>query len=421
MSGSKPYSKLFIVLVLCLFVSLATWSTTMHLDMVAVAEGEVFPRGRVKKVQHFEGGIVEKIFVKDGDLVSKGDALIKLQLGAVRVNVFDLESQYRALSRKLLRLEAEEEGRVPDFGSAKTDLDRVFIDNESAIYEARVNQVRSTMTVFDQKIGQSIFSIDENKSRIRGIRRSLELLHEQMDSVKRLYSERLVTKADYLELKNQITLLDSQLQELESVELRLFSVRDEAIEKKETEWSEIRKRWSEEKVKVTNNLARLDDQLKPARDIRRRETIKSPVAGIVKNSVTTTIGGVVGAGAVLLEVVPNDGDLVVIAKLDPIDVASVKERMGAVIKLSALNFLEYGTISGLVRRVAPDSTRENGNPPYYQVEIELDETVLRKNNQEFKIVPGMIVSVDIKTGEKSVLQYFIEPIFKSLNNSFSAN
>ena len=421
MSGSKTYSKLFIVLVLCLFVSLATWSTTMHLDMVAVAEGEVFPRGRVKKVQHFEGGIVEKIFVKDGDLVSKGDALIKLQLGAVRVNVFDLESQYRALSRKLLRLEAEEEGRVPDFGSAKTDLDRVFIDNESAIYEARVNQVRSTMTVFDQKIGQSIFSIDENKSRIRGIKRSLELLHEQMDSVKRLYSERLVTKADYLELKNQITLLDSQLQELESVELRLFSVRDEAIEKKETEWSEIRKRWSEEKVKVTNNLARLDDQLKPARDIRRRETIKSPVAGIVKNSVTTTIGGVVGAGAVLLEVVPNDGDLVVIAKLDPIDVASVKERMRAVIKLSALNFLEYGTISGLVRRVAPDSTRENGNPPYYQVEIELDETALHKGTQEFKIVPGMIVSVDIKTGEKSVLQYFIEPIFKSLNNSFSAN
>ena len=102
MSGSKTYSKLFIVLVLCLFMSLATWSTTMHLDMVAVAEGEVFPRGRVKKVQHFEGGIVEKIFVKDGDLVSKGDALIKLQLGAVRVNVFDLESQYRALSRKLL-------------------------------------------------------------------------------------------------------------------------------------------------------------------------------------------------------------------------------------------------------------------------------------------------------------------------------
>ncbi len=421
MSGSKTYSKLFIVLVLCLFMSLATWSTTMHLDMVAVAEGEVFPRGRVKKVQHFEGGIVEKIFVKDGDLVSKGDALIKLQLGAVRVNVFDLESQYRALSRKLLRLEAEEEGRVPNFGPAKTDLDRVFIDNESAIYEARVNQVRSTMTVFDQKIGQSIFSIDENKSRIRGIKRSLELLHEQMDSVKRLYSERLVTKADYLELKNQITLLDSQLQELESVELRLFSVRDEAIEKKETEWSEIRKRWSEEKVKVTNNLARLDDQLKPARDIRKRETIKSPVAGIVKNSVTTTIGGVVGAGAVLLEVVPNDGDLVVIAKLDPIDVASVKERMRAVIKLSALNFLEYGTISGLVRRVAPDSTRENGNPPYYQVEIELDETALRKGNQEFKIVPGMIVSVDIKTGEKSVLQYFIEPIFKSLNNSFSAN
>ena len=323
MSGSKTYSKLFIVLVLCLFMSLATWSTTMHLDMVAVAEGEVFPRGRVKKVQHFEGGIVEKIFVKDGDLVSKGDALIKLQLGAVRVNVFDLESQYRALSRKLLRLEAEEEGRVPNFGPAKTDLDRVFIDNESAIYEARVNQVRSTMTVFDQKIGQSIFSIDENKSRIRGIKRSLELLHEQMDSVKRLYSERLVTKADYLELKNQITLLDSQLQELESVELRLFSVRDEAIEKKETEWSEIRKRWSEEKVKVTNNLARLDDQLKPARDIRKRETIKSPVAGIVKNSVTTTIGGVVGAGAVLLEVVPNDGDLVVIAKLDPIDVASL--------------------------------------------------------------------------------------------------
>jgi membrane fusion protein, adhesin transport system len=421
MPSSNTYSKLFIVLVLCLFFSLATWSTTMRLDMVAVAEGEVFPRGKVKKVQHFEGGIVESIFVKDGDLVSKGDALIKLHLGAVRVNVFDLESQYKALSRKLLRLEAEEEGRVLDFGPGKTELDRVFIDNETAIYEARADQIRSIMTVLDQKIGQSTFAIDENKSRIRGVERSLELLHQQLDSTKRLYSERLVTKADYLELKNQITLLDSQLQELESVELRLLSVRDEAIEQKESEWSEIRKRRSEDKVKVTNNLARLDDQLKPARDIRKRETITSPVSGIVKNSVTTTIGGVVGAGAVLLEVVPNDGDLVVIAKLDPIDVASVKERMRAVIKLSALNFLEYGTISGLVRRVAPDSTREKGSPPYYQVEIELDATVLRKGDQEFKIVPGMIVSVDIKTGEKSVLQYFIEPIFKSLNNSFSAN
>ncbi len=421
MSDSKTYSKLFIVLVLCLFGSLAMWSKTMHLDMVAVAEGEVTPRGKVKKVQHFEGGIVEKIFVKDGDLVSKGDALIKLQLGAIRVNVFDLESQYKALSRKLLRLEAEEDGRVPDFGPAKTDLDRVFIDNETAIYEARDNQVRSIMTVLDQKIGQSTFAIDENKSRIRGVERSLELLHEQLESMKRLYSERLVTKTDYLELKNQITLLDSQLQELESVELRLLSVRDEAIEKKESEWTEIRKRRSEDKVKVTNNLARLDDQLKPARDIRRRETIKSPVSGIVKNSVTTTIGGVVGAGAVLLEVVPIDGDLVVIGKLDPIDVASVKKGMRAVIKVAALNFLEYGTIKGLVRRIAPDSTREDGNPPYYQVEIELEATALRKDNQEFKVVPGMVVSVDIKTGEKSVLQYFIEPIFKSLNNSFNTN
>jgi len=415
------YSKLFIVLVLCLFSSLAVWSKTMHLDMVAVAEGEVTPRGRVKKVQHFEGGIVERIFVKDGDLVSKGDALLKLQLGAVRVNVFDLESQYKALSRKLLRLEAEEEGRVPDFGPAKTDLDKVFIDNETAIYEARDNQVRSIMTVLDQKIGQSAFAIDENKSRIRGVERSLELLDEQLVSMKRLYSERLVTKTDYLELKNQITLLESQLQELKNVELRLLSVRDEAIEKKESEWTEIRKRRSEDKVKITNNLARLDDQLKPARDIRRRETIKSPVSGIVKNSVTTTIGGVVGAGAVLLEVVPIDGDLVVIGKLDPIDVASVKKGMRAVIKVAALNFLEYGTIKGLVRRIAPDSTREDGNPPYYQVEIELEATALRKDNQEFKVVPGMVVSVDIKTGEKSVLQYFVDPIFKSLNNSFNTN
>jgi adhesin transport system membrane fusion protein len=393
----------------------------MHLDVVAVAEGEVTPRGRVKKVQHFEGGIVERIFVKDGDLVSKGDALIKLQLGAVRVNVFDLESQYKALSRKLLRLEAEEEGRVPDFGPAKTDLDKVFIDNETAIYEARAEQVRSIMTVLDQKIGQSAFAIDENKSRLRGVERSLELLDEQLESMKRLYSERLVTKTDYLELKNQITLLESQLQELKNVELRLLSVRDEAIEKKESEWTEIRKRRSEDKVKVTNKLARLDDQLKPARDIRRRETIKSPVSGIVKNSVTTTIGGVVGAGAVLLEVVPIDGDLVVIGKLDPIDVASVKKGMRAVIKVAALNFLEYGTIKGLVRRIAPDSTREDGNPPYYQVEIELEATALRKDNQEFKVVPGMVVSVDIKTGEKSVLQYFLDPIFKSLNNSFNTN
>lgn len=421
MSGSLIYSKLFIVLGVCLFGSLALWSKNMHLDMVAVAEGEVTPRGRVKNVQHFEGGIVEKIFVKDGDLVAKGDSLVKLQLGAVRVNVFDLESQYKALSRKLLRLEAEEEGRVPDFGPAITDLDRVFIENETAIYEARDNQIRSVMTVLDQKIGQSNFAIEENKSRIRGVERSLELLHDQLGSMKRLYSERLVTKIEYLELKNQITLLESQLQELKSVELRLLLVRDEAIEKKETEWSEIRKRRSEDKVKVANKLARLDDQLRPARDIRRRETIKSPVSGIVKNSVTTTIGGVVGAGSVLLEVVPTDGDLVVIAKLDPIDVANVKEGMGAVIKVAALNFLEYGTIRGLVHRIAPDSTREAGSPPYYQVEIELDATVLRKDKQEFKIVPGMVVSVDIKTGEKSVLKYFMEPIFSSLNNSFYMN
>lgn len=421
MSGSLIYSKLFIVLGVCLFGSLALWSKNMHLDMVAVAEGEVTPRGRVKNVQHFEGGIVEKIFVKDGDLVAKGDSLVKLQLGAVRVNVFDLESQYKALSRKLLRLEAEEEGRVPDFGPAITDLDRVFIENETAIYEARDNQIRSVMTVLDQKIGQSNFAIEENKSRIRGVERSLELLHDQLGSMKRLYSERLVTKIEYLELKNQITLLESQLQELKSVELRLLLVRDEAIEKKETEWSEIRKRRSEDKVKVANKLARLDDQLRPARDIRRRETIKSPVSGIVKNSVTTTIGGVVGAGSVLLEVVPTDGDLVVIAKLDPIDVANVKEGMGAVIKVAALNFLEYGTIRGLVHRIAPDSTREVGSPPYYQVEIELDATVLRKDKQEFKIVPGMVVSVDIKTGEKSVLKYFMEPIFSSLNNSFYMN
>lgn len=398
--------------------SVLAWSSYMELDIIAVVEGEVIPKSKVRNIQHLEGGIVEKIFVKEGDIVDSGDPLIKLQLGLTRINVYDLEAQHKALQRKLLRLNAEESGSVPKFPESNSKLDRVFADNEMSMYWARQRQVASTLSSLDDKIIQSKYSLEETLSRILGVQESLEILNNQLDSYQSLYALRLVTKTNYLELKNQISILQSQEKELLNVSSRLRSARDEALETKVTEQNINKRNISEARVKVTNDLARLDKQLAPARDVRNRETIVSPIPGVIKNSTVTTIGGVVPSGSVIMKIVPIDDDLIITGRLDPSDIGDVQQGLPAVVKINALNFLDYGVIDGFVDRVAPDSTRlENANP-YYEVEIKLSTNVLKRGGKLYPIVPGMISQVDIKIGTRTVIQYLVEPFIQSLNESF---
>jgi adhesin transport system membrane fusion protein len=412
------YNKLLILLMFTLTCTVLVWSSFMELDIVAVVEGEVNPESKVKTIQHLEGGIIEKIFINEGDLVSVGQPLIKLQLGLTRINVYDLEVQYKALQRKLVRLNAEATGAVPKFADGQTKLGRVFAENEMSMYRARQDQITSTLSSLDDQVTQSKYSLEETLSRMQGVKGSLKILNNQLRSTKSLYAERLVTKLDYLELKNQISILHAQEKELANTSDRLRSARDEALEKKESERIKIKREISEARVKVTNDLARLDEQLAPARDVRNRETILSPIAGVIKNLAVTTIGGVIPSGSVIMKIVPVEDELIITGRLDASNIGDVQEGMPAVIKVSALNFLDYGTIEGFVKRVAPDSTRQENADPYYEVEIKLNTNVLFRDGKRYTVVPGMLSQVDIRIGTRSVIQYLIEPFIRSLNESF---
>jgi len=404
--------------VMFLVTSAVVWAYFAQLDEVAIAPGEVIPKGQVKVIQHFEGGIIQRIHVTEGQQVSQGDPLVQLDLGASGVNREELQVQIGGLTLMRTRLNAEAFGKRLKFTREIAEAMPELVRSEREAYEGRKRQLQSTRAVLREQTRQRELEVKEVEAKRRALIKTLELARRRLDMSRDLLRDNLVPKMEHLKLESEVQSLEGDLARLKPAIPRIRASFAEAREREREELLKFRRQAVEELRKVELSIARNQELLAKATDQARRTEITSPVDGVVKNMRYHTIGGVVRAGEGIMEIVPSHENLVIEARISPVDVGYVRVGQPVVVKITTYDYARYGGLDGKVINIAADSDTDQENQQFFRVVVETDKSYLGSEPGSFPIAPGMQATVDIHTGAKSVMQYLLTPILKLKHEAF---
>lgn len=352
------------------------WSALFNIDEVSKGNGKVIPSSKEKIIQSMDGGILENIHVKEGQIVDAGQILVQLDITRTQSTVAESESKYRALLAQQSRLYAEV-NKVPLTFPSELDEFTELTSAEKRLYDSRRQQFETSM---------------------KNIRDSKSLLNRELVINSRLAKEGASSTVDVIRLKKQ--LVDLSMKESELL-------------------SDYYVRSREELSKVSAEIGSLSQIILGRKDMLSKSTIRSPVRGVVKNIEINTIGGVVPPNGELMNIVPLDDNLLIEAQISPRDIAFIHPGQAAKVKITAYDYSIYGGLDGEVVTISPDTIKDEQKPDlvYYRVYIKTDKDYLITDSaKQYFITPGMVASVDIRTGNKTVLQYLIKP-FNKINEA----
>lgn len=404
--------------VAALVVLLVGWAFLAELDEVAVAQGQVVPQGDVKVVQHLEGGIVEELLVREGDMVRAGEPLIRLALGTGAMNPGELQVQLDGFLLRRARLEAEVDGTAAAFPTEAGERRPEVLLAERRAFQTREAALKSALAVFDQQVRQSRAEAREYAAARAARREELAYSRKSLATLEDLAKDGLASRLELNEKQGEVARLAGEIASLEAAIGRAGAAEREALERKAEAVVSFRREAQAELAEVEVLVATARERLESADDQARRTTVRSPIDGIVGELRVSTIGGVVGPGQPIMEVVPAGGPLIVEARLKPSDRGFVAPGQKATVKISAYDFVRYGGLDGEVRRIAPDSRLDAEGRPYFKVVVETDRAWLGETPEAYPIGPGMQATVDIHTGRRTVADFLLRPVLKLRHEAF---
>jgi adhesin transport system membrane fusion protein len=415
----RPRSAMWLArIVALLIVLLVVWALVASLDEVAVASGQVVPQGDVKTVQHLEGGIVEELFVQEGDRVAAGQDLLRLALGVTARNPEELRVRMDGLLLKKARLEAESAGGVPEFPTDAASRRPDVLVAERRAFEARRSEFQSAIAVLTQQERQSSQEAQEFAAARDARRRERSFAEEALETLEELARDELASRLEVNQKQSDLARLVGEIQSLNAAIGRANASRSEASERKQEAGLSYRREAQGELAAVEIEIATIGERLNAADDQERRTLIQSPIAGVVGEMQVQTLGGVVGPGQSIMEIVPTGGRLVVEARLRPSDRGFVSEGQPATVKVSAYDFIRFGSLEGTVTRIAPDAAVGDDGAPYFKVIVETERSWLGEKEGDLPISAGMEATVDIQTGSRSVADFMLRPVLRLQQEAF---
>lgn len=413
-----PSWRAFAWPVMGLIVAGVIWAFWQKLPEVAVATGEVVPQGKVKTVQHLEGGIVEELFVTEGDAVRAGTPLLLLDLASSGTNMEELQVRLDSELLVRARLIAESTGTEIEFPDGLTLRRPALANAQRQAFEARKRELASTLNIMREQVKQKELETKELDARRKAVARNYKLASERLKMSKSLLTEGLTAKMEHLELEAEVESLEGELRSLQPALPKALAAVEESAQRLREGQVRFRREAQDELGKVEQNIARVNELIVQAEEQGSRAEIKSPIDGVVKNMRFNTIGGVVRPGDPILEIVPTGDNLVIEAKLNPTERGFIKKGDPAKVKISTYDFARYGGLEGIVVRVAPDASLNEDGTPYFSVIVQTDKNYLGNDVNDLPITPGMQATVDIHTGDKTVVDYLVTPILKLRHEAF---
>ncbi|KQX24465.1 HlyD family type I secretion periplasmic adaptor subunit [Variovorax sp. Root434] len=389
------------------------------METVVVAPGRVIPSDRVKSIQHLEGGIVSNVLVKEGEKVKQGQSLVEIDLGGSGLNFEELSARYAATQATRVRLMAESRGQPLKRESFAADIDESVFEGETGAYQARALEQRGVMAGAVSGLEQARSKQLEQQAKVKGLSDRLALMQKELEISEQLFSEKLVGQVEVLEKRRQAEGVRSELAVARQGVISANASITEAQAKMAEAEGRFRRRASDELATVERQFASLSEDLARARTQRSRTVVKAPSDGIVKGLRNSSPGWVVKPGESILEVVPDEDEIMVEARLNPNDRGFIEVGQPARVKITAYDYLRYGAVDGKVKLVAADADRDpaiaNG-APYYRLLISMSQSHVGRD--ENRITSGMESEVDLRVGTDPFIWYILRPVLKLRREAF---
>jgi hemolysin D len=413
----SPIGRAILWTIMLVFVAAVSWSWLSWIDIVAVAPGKIIPSGHSKIIQPFETGVIAAIHAQDGQLVRRGDVLIELDATQNRADRDRAMNEYRAALVDAARLRALVAGQPTFEPPAETDPQYVLLQQ---------HLLRDQLAEFSARIEAALQLIEQRKAAIESTRENIHRLEatvpmeaERSAAYKKLLDQQYVSKMDYLQFEQQRI---DKAQELAGQKGRLRqdqAALAEAEKNYRALISEFQQSKQAELSITETKAASLLEEVRKAGQKAELQQLVSPIDGVTQQLAVHTVGGVVTPAQPLLIVVPQDHPVEVEAQVENKDIGFVKEGQPVEVKVETFPFTLYGTIPGKVMSVSDDAVpldKEKGGLVYTS-RVSMDRATIQVEDKQIHLAPGMAVTVEIKTGQRRVMEYLLSPLLKSVKES----
>lgn len=406
------------------FVVLTGWAALAPLATAAVAVGEVVVQGHRKTVQHLEGGIIERILVREGDRVESGQVLVQLDTTQAEAALRQFSGQWDAQQALAARLAAERDGaeRVtfPAELSVRAGSDgelRLILEGQQRIFATRRAMLDNQREILGRRIGQLRAQIDGDRLQVAALSRQRVLIQSELTDALGLWRQGLMQRTRVLALQREAASLDGRVGELASA----IAAKEQAIGETQLSTASLDAERADEVAQelreVESRLAELEQKVRANRDVLARQDILAPVAGRVVDLKVFTHGGIAAPAQPLMDIVPDRDDLWVTARLSPTDIDIVHPGQPAQVVLTAFSQRVVPTLPGTLATVSADRlTDERTGQAYFTARINLDAAAL-VHLRNVSLSPGMPVQAIIVTGEQTLFHYLMAPLRASLTRA----
>ncbi len=412
--------KHMILIAVVAFVAIfIIWANWAELDEVTRGDGTVIPSSEVQKISSLEGGIVQEFFVSEGDEVEAGQILVRLSDVAAKSELGSGEARMFGLQATIARLQAEAEGEMPEFSEEIMAGAPQSVSEEMNAFRANQASISSQVTVINSQISQRQQELNELQVRSSDIRAQLNLIKDEKAMIEPLVASGSAPRLELLQLDRSIKEKETELNGVLNAIPRARAAIGEARGRINEIRSQARAQAQTELSAKLIEMNAIRQGLAGVEDRKLRAEIRSPVNGYVKDMKVYTVGGVVQPGQEFIEIVPKDDQLLVEAKINPKDIAWLYPDQKSVVKITAYDFSVYGGLDGKLVSISPDAVTDEEGNSFYNVRVLTEKNALEHKDEVLPIIPGMVASVDILTGQKTVMEYLLKPFVKTLDKAMN--
>ncbi|MDJ0685765.1 MAG: HlyD family type I secretion periplasmic adaptor subunit [Alphaproteobacteria bacterium] len=395
------------------------WASNASIDVISNGSGQVIASARPQIIQNLEGGVLSAMLVRAGDQVTAGQELARLDGTRFSSEVGEHRARKSSLTNAIAREEAllgyidafESEGPVAEYGSE-------LAPDQRRLFNARIREFNVNYVVGESQLAQRIQESAEQRSKLENLKRSLALVDERIAVFQPAVENGYVPRVRLLDLQQQQIDIETEMASINALLPKTEAAVREAQQRLAGTVATFRSEILTEISQNKRELTVLSESVRDAEDKLARTVLYSPVDGVVNIVHANTLGGTVRPGGPIIEITPVDDTILVEAKMSPSDIGFLHEGQTADVKLTAYDFSVYGSLTGAVETISADALEDEQGIQYFSVAVRVDQNALYHNGRMLPVVPGMQATVDVLTGERTVLQYLLKPITRAREESF---
>lgn len=408
-----------VLLINCGLALFILWAYMAEIEEITSGQGRVIPSSQLQVVQTLEGGIISSIQVAEGDLVEKGQILMSIDDTGFSSKLGELKQKESSQRAERERLLAEADLKdVLEFPKQLKLENPIAVSAELQVFNTRRLQLQNELNVLQNRLAQrqaELVELSANESKQNAIIRPLR---KEADLTVKMFKRGVVPEIELLRLQSRLAEIEGTSNVIRAAAPKIEASITEAENTIETTKNAYVLSALERLAKLEADLAIVNETIRAASDRVSRTQLRAPVRGVVNKVNVTTIGAVIQPGRDIIEIVPLDDSLLVEARIRPQDVAFIKPNEPASVKITAYDYLVFGSLKGHVVRIGADTITDENGESFYQVVVRTEQNYIGSQDKKYPIIPGMVATVDIQAGTNTVLSYLLKPILRARSEAF---